>query len=252
VELYRKKDSQFWWFDFKVRGKRYRGSTKETNIKRAEKVAALKLSQAIEGTDPLDRKAPSLQQFSTRFLTWVESSKLEQQTKRYYRDGWRLLSTTKILGARLDRISKDDAETLNFNGLAANTNFALCALRRMLHKAEEWNLITKVPKLKLLKEHGRRLRLDEDVEQKLIAATKSLGWRRRSFDLFRDVVILARDTGMRNGRELYRMRIENVDWKNRTIFVPDSKTPDGRKVVPMSDRVYELLRRNRVGNKREG
>jgi integrase len=252
VELYRKKDSQFWRFDFKVRGKRYRGSTKETNIKRAEKVAALKLSQAIEGTDPLDRKAPSLQQFSTRFLTWVESSKLEQQTKRYYRDGWRLLSTTKILGARLDRISKDDAETLNFNGLAANTNFALRALRRMLHKAEEWNLITKVPKLKLLKEHGRRLRLDEDVEQKLIAATKSLGWRRRSFDLFRDVVILARDTGMRNGRELYRMRIENVDWKNRTIFVPDSKTPDGRKVVPMSDRVYELLRRNRVGNKREG
>jgi len=33
-----------------------------------------------------------------------------------------------------------------------------------------------------------------------------------------------RDTGMRNQRELYRMRIENLDWGNRVIFVPDSKT----------------------------
>lgn len=70
--------------------------------------------------------------------------------------------------------------------------------------------------------------LDEDAEEILIAAAKSLGWRQRSFELFRDVVILARDTGMRNRRELYRMRNENLDWKNRTIFVPDSKTPDGR------------------------
>jgi integrase len=152
---------------------------------------------------------------------------------------------------RLDRVSKDDAETLNFGGAASNTNCALRTLRRMLHKAEEWNLINKVPKLKLLREHGRRLRLDDDVERKLIAAAESLGWRQRSFGLFRDIVILARDTGMRNRRELYRMRIENLDWKNRTIFVPDSKTPDGRRVVPMSDRVCELLR-NRICKKREG
>jgi hypothetical protein len=36
-----------------------------------------------------------------------------------------------------------------------------------------------------------------------------------------------RDTGMRNKRELYRMRIENLDWESRVIFVPDSKTEEG-------------------------
>jgi hypothetical protein len=41
-----------------VRGQRYRGSTKETNITRAGKIAALKLTKAIEGHDPLDRKYP--------------------------------------------------------------------------------------------------------------------------------------------------------------------------------------------------
>ena len=51
-----------------------------------------------------------------------------------------------------------------------------------------------------------------------------------------------RDTGMRNQRELYRMRIENLDWENRVIFVPDSKTSEGRRLVPMSRRVYEVLR----------
>jgi integrase len=60
--------------------------------------------------------------------------------------------------------------------------------------------------------------------------------------LFRDIVILMRDTGMRNERELFRMRIENLDWQNRVIFVPDSKTAEGRRLVPMSRRVFEILR----------
>lgn len=47
---------------------------------------------------------------------------------------------------------------------------------------------------------------------------------------------------MRNGRELYRVRIENLDWDHRIIFVPDSKTPEGRRMIPMSDRVFEVLR----------
>jgi integrase len=76
-------------------------------------------------------------------------------------------------------------------------------------------------------------------------------WRRRTLELFRDIVILMRDTGMRNQRELYRMRIEKLDWENRVISVPDSKTPEGRRLVPMSRRVFELLRA-RCGTRTEG
>src|SRR5712691_4331982 len=84
VELFRKKDSRFYWYDFKLRDKRYRSSTKETNKKRAGKIAALSLSQAMGGVGPLDRKAPSLQEFSIRFLSWVESATLAGKTKAYY------------------------------------------------------------------------------------------------------------------------------------------------------------------------
>lgn len=63
----------------------------------------------------------------------------------------------------------------------------------------------------------------------------------KSFDLFRDVVVLMRETGMRNERELYRVRIENIDWMNKLIFIPDSKTANGRRKVPMSDRALVIL-----------
>ena len=129
MELFRKKDSRFYWYDFKLRGKRYRRSTKETNKKRAGKIAALRLSQAMGGTGLLDGKAPSLQGFSTRFLSWVESVTLAGKSKAYYCNGWRLLSTTKVVGMRLDHITKDDVEALSFSGSASNANCALRTLR---------------------------------------------------------------------------------------------------------------------------
>ncbi len=72
-----------------------------------------------------------------------------------------------------------------------------------------------------------------------------------AFNFSEDIIILMRDTGMRNERELYRMRIENLDWETRVIFVPDSKTEEGRRRVPMSNRVFDVLKQ-RCGEKREG
>jgi hypothetical protein len=66
-----------------------------------------------------------------------------------------------------------------------------------------------------VKEYGRSSRLDDAVERELLAAAAICKWRKGGFLLFRDIVILMRDTGMRNERELYRMRIENIDWNNR-------------------------------------
>jgi site-specific recombinase XerD len=251
VELFRKPNSNFFWYDFTVAGRRYRGSTRETNKTRASKIAGLKLAQLLEGNDPLDKKPPVLRDFSRRFLEWVNTARLEDKSKTYYRDGWRLLAATIVVGMRLNQITRDVADELKFPGSAFNTNRALRTLRRMLRKAEEWKLLRHAPKLKLAKAYGRSLRLDEDAEKKLLEAAAACNWRTKSVELFRDIVILVRDTGMRNERELYRVRIENLDWKNKLILIPDSKTPEGRRFIPMSDRVLDLLQR-RCGTKREG
>jgi integrase len=112
-------------------------------------------------------------------------------------------------------------------------------------------VISHAPKIKMMKEHGRHPRLDDKAEKKLIVGASDCNWRPRTRGLFRDIVILMRDSGMRNERELYRMRIENLDWQNRAIFVPDSKTPEGRRLVPMSGRVLETLQ-YRCDTRQEG
>jgi site-specific recombinase XerD len=242
VKLYKKPKPKFYWCDFTVRGRRYRASTQETKSVRALKAASLKLASVMENTDPLPSKPTALSEFAERFLTWVDNAKLEEKTKKSYRNGWRLLKTTPMSGTRIDQITGDCAEQLKFPASAANANCALRTLRRMLHKAEEWKMISHAPKIKMMKEHGRHLRLDDEAERKLLEGAQSCAWRRRTFELFRDIVILMRDTGMRNQRELYRVRIENLDWQNRVIFVPDSKTAEGCRLVPMSRRVGDLLR----------
>lgn len=142
----------------------------------------------------------------------------------------------------MDQISTEDVNALGFPGNAYNINCALKTLRRMMNLAQEWGLIAKVPRIKLAKELGRNLLLNDEAERKLLPFCGPL---------LRDIIVLLRDTGMRPKKELFPMRIENLDWNNRVIFVPDSKTPTGRRYIPMSDRVIDLLMM-RCANKRDG
>jgi hypothetical protein len=95
-----------------------------------------------------------LLEFSRRFLEWLDTARLEAKTKTYYRDGWRLLKATTIVGMRLDQVTSDVVETLQFSSSSSSANCALRTLRRMLHKGEEWKLIRQAPKVKLMKEYG--------------------------------------------------------------------------------------------------
>jgi integrase len=61
--------------------------------------------------------------------------------------------------------------------------------------------------------------------------------------MFRDIVMLIRDTGMRNKKELYQIQIENIDWKNRLLFLPESKSEEGRRAVVLTDRAFGILER---------
>ena len=243
MELFRRKNSRCWWYDFTVRGERFRGSTKETNKTAAQAKAARLLTDIAESRNlHCGKKAPVLSEFADRFLAYLANAKLAENSKIYLRSGWKLLERTRIIGMRMSNIRTEDIDALTFPGSAYNVNCALKTLRRMLNLAHEWGLIGAVPKIRLMREIGRSLRLDEEAEHKLLPFARQP---------LRDVIILMRDTGMRNRKELFRMRIEDLDWSARTIFVPDSKTPTGRRYIPMSDRVLDLLM-VRCGERREG
>ena len=81
MKLFRKPNSRFYWYDFTVHGRRYRGSTQETKSGRAVKAASLKLASVIEGTEPFPNKPSVLSDFAERFLTSVEDGRLEEKRR---------------------------------------------------------------------------------------------------------------------------------------------------------------------------
>ncbi len=231
MSLYKRRN--VWHYDFAVEGKRFRGSTKEAVFSRARKIESLLMAEAKQrGATLLNRRVPVLSEFSIRFFQWVEASQLEPNSKLYYLGGWELIRNTRLAGMRLDHIRRDEVEAVRFSGSPSNSNRALRTIRRMLGKAEEWKLISSAPKIKLVKEYGRSALIDAETERKLLAAASQP---------LRDVLLIMMDTGMRP-QEVFRMRWEDVNWANGTIFIPSGKTKNSRRHVPMSQRIERTLR----------
>ena len=67
-----------------------------------------------------------------------------------------------------------------------------------------------MPTIKLVKEQGRELTIDQDSEAKLLTVGKQP---------MTDVLVILQDTGMRPD-EVFRIRIENIDWMRQIIFNP--------------------------------
>ena len=67
MKLFKKPKSKFYWYDFTVRGRRYRASAQETKSVRALNIASLKLASVIQNTDPPPSKPVALGDFAGRF-----------------------------------------------------------------------------------------------------------------------------------------------------------------------------------------
>jgi hypothetical protein len=68
-----------------------------------------------------------------------------------------------------------------------------------------------------MQEHARERVIDTEIEAKLLPFCKQP---------LRDVLMIMRDSGMRNQKEVFRMRWEHLDWANKRYFVYESKSPE--------------------------
>lgn len=167
---------------------------------------------------------------------------------------------------RLSSITKDDAEATRFDrrtdkhGIVSKTersaqytNQALRTLKRMLSKAEEWNLIREIPRIRLVKAYGRDSLIAPATERSLIqdlSVPHKNGRTRRMREQLRDFFIIAQDTGMRPS-EIFRIRNESIDFANMRTWNPHGKTAKARRFVPMSNRMKDALL-VKVGGRKAG
>lgn len=178
-------------------------------------------------------RVPTLRDFSSRFLDWVnKTDQLKDPSRKYYRFGWEQLKDTPLAGMRLDAITTDAVSMVPFPGSPAWGNQARRTLRAMLGKAERDHLIRQAPRIHLAEELGRDGALDDLAEAKLLRVARQP---------LKDVLLIMRDMGLRPA-EVFRMRFEHVDWEKRIYFNPYGKSRKARRWLPLSQRVFEALR----------
>ena len=223
---------EVWYYLFYINGRRYRGSTKSKNQKEAERVEARKRVAAEQGESLRPKRVPLLREFVKLFEEWLDKTTLAANTKSDYKNGRRLILKTPLAGMRMDLITADDVETMNFHESPHSRNCAIRTLRRMLGKARDWKLLREVPRIKTVKVFPRDRMISVEDEKRLLAAAKRP---------LQDVLTIMLDSGMRNG-EVIRMRWENIYWDSAFYFNPKGKTRKARRHVPLSERVIALLR----------
>ena len=111
-------------------------------------------------------------------------------------------------------------------------NHNLRTLRRALKLAEEWNVITKAPKIRLLAgEHQRDYVLRDETIYKF----------EQEPDLIGKIVPLLVDTGLRRG-EVCALKWEQVNFEERWVYIPKGKSKFARRKIPLTKRAEKILR----------
>jgi integrase len=193
-------------------------------------------------------KSPTLSEFACRFDQEHVAMYLKPQTRGHYRRSLRRIILPALGDRRLDDITPADLQRLH-NSLRATpgaANLARAVLSCMFTKAEEWEVTARrnpAAKVKCFEQNAIERFLSPDEREALERALLNAGRTPagKPGHVGRDgiwAIRLLMLTGMRRD-EVRDLRWEHVDWRQRFLRLPDSKT--GKRDVVVSDEVMALL-----------
>ena len=235
MSLYKRPDSNVWWYQFNFEGQRVQRSSKTTNKRAAAEIEAAYRVKLAKGEAGIDTPvaAPTVTEFSKRFLEFVAVDSADKpRTVLFYQQRTKALLNSKLGRLPLDAITVQHITEYKAANLqsVATTNRNLATLRRMLSLAMEWGAITKVTKIKLSSGEGKRdYVLGEEDEGRYLAACTPL---------LRRVAVIMLDCGCRP-EEIFRLRYENC--RDGLITILKGKGEGSRRSVEMTARVAEAI-----------
>ena len=246
MSVYKRKDSEYYWYKFMHNGRLIQRPSKVKNKRDAERIEAAYRTLLANGDVGLEDQtpAPTLREFAQQFIDFVQTRHANKpETVKFYANRLkRLLEWEPMREARLDRI--DEGLIERYIGVRRKkvgvvaVNRELATLRRALHVAHDWKVIRTVPKVRLLPgEQSRDFILDRVSEMDYLAACPPL---------LQDVAILLLDSGLRLGEAL-ALQWSNVhlepagNARYGWIHIIEGKTKNARRTVPLAARVGQLL-----------
>jgi integrase len=250
-----------WWYEFVWNGERVRDSTKQSNKRVAETIEAAKRTQLAKGEVGIrDRKkAPTLTEFAPRFIETIETQCADKPaTVGFYQEKLRrLLSEPQLAGVRLDAIDEavidgykqrrtEQASRYGRPLSPASVNRELATLRRLLRLAQEWKVLDRVPRIRMLR--GERMRefvLSHRAEQGYLDACPQP---------LRDVATLILETGVRPGEatslQWDDVRLQPaVHAKFGYIQIRSGKSHNAKRNLSLTPRAAELLKGRKAATK---
>ena len=209
------KRGETWWYVFRLNGRRYRESTKQSNKRTAEQLEVARKTQLLKGELGIADKpaVPTFKEFAPRFKQAVETmcASKPNTITFYHTQLRRLLEYEPLLGAKLDEIDDEFIEAMKRKRSQAvsrrgkpmsiaSVNRELATMRRMFHLAQEWKVIDRIPKIRLFSgEFVREFVFSHEHEQVYLAtAPQPLA----------DVAMLCLDTGVRANEAA------SLEWKH--------------------------------------
>lgn len=238
-----------WWYDFQIRGIRYRESIPEAQTKRDALDVEAEMRRAVyEGRYGRQTKNISFE----KFITDVFKPYAEINRKRHSQD-MRILATFSEIfkGRNLNEIPPMLLEQAKKRLLnepiakggtrkASTVNQKFSVLRRVFSLAVENGYLNANPLT-----HVRKLKQDEPTDRVLFAdeetALRSAMTTQVRFFPLTIFFELVMQTGMREAEACYLSPGE-VDLQKRLIKLTKERTKEGKeKVIPLNDRAYALL-----------
>lgn len=215
--------------------------------------AACKTALAKGEVGILERKpSPTLREFSQRFIDHVQAHHADKpRTLEFYAEKvCRLLEFGPLATARLIQIDEALIETYiqarRPRVSPATLNRDLATLRRMLRLAQEWRVIDRVPRIRLLPgERAREFVLSYAQEEAYLSACP---------EPLHDFALLDLDTGLRASEgvnlEWRDVHLEPVNGaKYGYLHVGHGKSKFARRNLPLTERVNDMLQaRQAVSN----
>jgi integrase len=246
MSIYRR--GRIWWYSFEFGGRRIQESSGFTN-----KTAALRAEAKRKG-DLIDRRAgftkaklaPKFEDYAEQFLAW---SKEQRRPKTHGLHEWNCKTLKRFFsGKYLDEITTEMVEDFKsarkhetrlgakdgrlISGMTVNR--ALETLKALYYQAERTGYAVKNPAV------GVAMFREPLDAMRVLTFEEQAAYLSKASQPLHDIAKVMLDTGMRP-EEVFRIRIENVDFKQKTIFNPFGKTKAARRIIPLTDDVLSLL-----------
>jgi integrase len=255
------KRGETYWYEFQFNGQRIQESAQTTNKDAARTIEAAHRVRLAKGEAGIRERptVPTLAEFGPRFESAIVTLCAEKPaTVSFYKEKLRrLLADRPLSGARLDAIEEaaiDDYKQRRTRQVSrygrplspASVNRELATLRRLLRLAQEWKVLDRVPRIRLLRgERNREFILNHGLESKYLEVAPQP---------LRDVAVLMLEAGVRPGEAV------NLQWsdvylqpamraKFGYIAIRSGKSRNAKRNLSLTARAAAMLRARKAETK---